>query len=199
MAQRGPHAGTPRPRRGKQEEKGWGAMLSNTNFCGFSKISTEGCPCGAVGGTEGPLVQAGLDPSAPAVTPRSLARGTSQPSTHPADSPIPTRPAPDPLHTTEASRGLPAVPGAPSTAGGIPPGRQGLPAAGVPRHSFSSCARSSGRELKAMRQRGQAKPPMPGVWHPRKHSGVGVTWGCHPAGGEGWDACTDLLGCGCRV
>lgn len=121
------------------------------------------------GGRRVSLVQAGSDPAA-VDHPCFLTLGTSQPSTHPGPPlltfPSPHAPRQTRLHATEASCSLPAVPAASSAGGGSPLGRQELPAVGVPRHSFSSCARSSGRELKAMRQRGQENPPEPSMGHP---------------------------------
>lgn len=159
------------------------------------------------GGRRVSLVQAGSDPAA-VDHPCFLTLGTSQPSTCPCPPlltvPSPHAPRQTRLHATEASCSLPAVS---SAGGGSPLGRQELPAVGVPRHSFSSCARSSGRELKAMRQRGQENPPEPSMGHPGSTVGWESPGGATlpgkrgPSTGDGTPGAsrepwTDLLGGG---
>lgn len=104
------------------------------------------------------------------------------------------------LHTTEMSCGFLAVPCAPSTVEGSPPWRQELLGAVGPRHSFSRCTCSSGRDLNAKRQRGQRKSPMSNALESRVG---GILRGDHPdrergspaglAPRDGLQVCTDLL------
>nr|XP_054494721.1 nuclear autoantigenic sperm protein isoform X2 [Agelaius phoeniceus] len=109
-------------------------------------------------------------------TPTKLDPGCDSQFPSPAPVPIPLL-CQTQLHTTEMSCGFLAVPCAPSTGRGSPPRRQELLGAVGPRHSFSMCTRSSGRDLNAKEQRGQRKVPMSNTLESR--SG-GVTRGGHP-------------------
>lgn len=99
------------------------------------------------------------------------------------------RSVPDPAHTTEEmSCGFLAVPCAPSAGRGSPPWKQELLGAGGPRHSFSRCISSSGRDLNSKRQRGQRKAPMSNTLESRAGEITqGTGRGAPPAGLAPWE------------